>query len=143
MKMTKTKKWIFITLGVILLGLAIFVYFHFFFVFGDGVKTGQLNYVVRKGYVFKTYEGKLIQSGFRSKQANSMGSNEFTFSISNKEVAEKLMRAGGHEVELRYKEYLGTLPWRGYSKYVVDEIINIKNANPSVNESAPPFQTGE
>ena len=30
--------------------------------FGEGVKSGELNYVVYKGLVFKTYEGKLIQS---------------------------------------------------------------------------------
>jgi hypothetical protein len=30
-------------------------------------------------------------------------------------------------VELRYKEYLAPLPWRGVSKYVVFEVLNIKD----------------
>ena len=34
--------------------LAGFIYFKFYFVFGEGVKAGELNFVVRKGYVFKT-----------------------------------------------------------------------------------------
>ena len=34
------------------------------------------------------------------------------------------MRYSGKSVELHYKEYLGTLPWRGMQKYVVDRIIS-------------------
>lgn len=123
------KKGMWMGLGVLLLAFAVFFYVRFYFVWGEGVKTGQLNYVVYKGYVFKTYEGKLIQAGLKS-SANSMQSNEFEFSISNKEVARELMVAGGKEVDLHYREYLGALPWRGNSKYVVDSIIAIKHAEP-------------
>ncbi|MBQ5855250.1 MAG: hypothetical protein IIW50_05565, partial [Alistipes sp.] len=41
----------------------------------------------------------------------------------NKELAERLMLEGGKVVELRYKEYFGALPWRGFTKYIVDSII--------------------
>jgi hypothetical protein len=37
-----------------------------------------------------------------------------------------LERASGHFVELRYKEYLHPLPWRGMSNYVVTEVLNIE-----------------
>ena len=50
---------------VALLILAGFIGFKYYWVFGDGVKAGELNYITHKGYIFKTYEGKLIQSGFR------------------------------------------------------------------------------
>ncbi len=132
------KKFGFITLGVVILAGAIYFCIHFLFVFGEGVKAGQLNYVVRKGYVFKTFEGKLIQSGLQSKTQGSISSNEFEFSISDKAVAEELMHAGGRYVELQYKEYLGALPWRGYSKFVVDKIINIKDLEPQNNLSTEP-----
>ncbi|MDH8702028.1 hypothetical protein M2138_001382 [Dysgonomonadaceae bacterium PH5-43] len=113
--------------GILVLALSIFIYVKFYFVWGEGVKTGQLNYVVRKGYVFKTYEGKLIQAGLKSgAMGNSIQSNEFVFSVEDENVAKQLMNAGGYEVDLQYKEYLGTLPWRGHSKYVVDSIINLK-----------------
>lgn len=102
---------------------AIFFYFRFYFVFGEGVKSGELNYVVRKGLLFKTYEGKLIQSGIRSRAAGSIQSYEFDFSVENKRIAEQLMLKSGHVVELHYKEYFGILPWRGFTKYVVDSII--------------------
>lgn len=112
------------TLIVIL--FAVFVYFRFYFVFGEGVKAGEINYFVHKGYIFKTYEGKMIQSGFRSQAGGTIQSYEFSFSVEDKQVADSLMRCSGKEVELHYREYLGTLPWRGVNKFVVDKIVSVK-----------------
>lgn len=109
---------------LLVVAAAVFVYFRFYFVFGEGVKSGELNYVVYKGVVFKTYEGKLIQSGIRSKAAGSIQSYEFEFSVEDPELARELMLQGGKIVELHYKEYFGALPWRGFTKFVVDSIIN-------------------
>ena len=107
---------------LVLAGVGAF-YLRFYFVFGEGVKSGELNYVVKKGVLFKTYEGKLIQAGIRSKSAGSIQSYEFEFSVENPRIAEQLMLQGGKIVELRYKEYFGALPWRGFTKYIVDSII--------------------
>lgn len=116
-----------ITTSLAIVALAVFIYFRFYFVFGEGVKAGDLNFVVYKGYVFKTYEGKIIQSGFSAKnKTTSLQSYEFEFSVTDKEVADSLMRCGGKQVELHYKEYLGTLPWRGMQKHVVDKIISVR-----------------
>lgn len=111
---------------VIVVAFLIFFYFRFYFVFGEGVKSGELNYVVRKGLLFKTYEGKLIQAGIRSQQAGSIQSYEFEFSVENAELAEKLMLQGGKTIELHYKEYFGRLPWRGFTKFIVDSIITVE-----------------
>ena len=48
------KKFRIIALAVVLAALALFIYFRFYFVFGEGVKSGELNYVVYKGVIFKT-----------------------------------------------------------------------------------------
>lgn len=109
---------------ILLIGGAAFFYFRYCFVFGEGVKSGELNYVVYKGVLFKTYEGKLIQSGLRSKTAGSIQSYEFEFSVANERVARELMLQSGNVVELHYKEYFGSLPWRGFTKYIVDSIIS-------------------
>jgi hypothetical protein len=116
--------WI-IILSILAILTGIF-YYRYFWVFGEGVKSGELNFVVRKGYVFKTYEGKLIQSGFRSRTPGTVQSYEFEFSVGDKYIAEKLMLSSGKEVELHYKEYVRAIPWRGYNKYVVDSIIAIR-----------------
>ena len=118
---------IFTGAGVVLvLALAAFIYVRFYFVFGDGVKAGELNQFIYKGYVWKTYEGKLIQSGFRGSKGSgaAVESYIFDFSVENEEVANELMRCSGKTVELHYKEYLGALPWRGMQKYVVDRIVS-------------------
>ena len=104
------KLWSVIVLLLIVAG-AVGFYLRVDFVFGEGVKSGELNYVVKKGVIFKTYEGKLIQSGIRSRTAGSIQSYEFDFSVDNAKLAEKLMLQGGKVVELRYKEYFGALPW--------------------------------
>lgn len=118
-----------ISLIVVLVLVGIF-YFQFYFVFGEGVKAGELNYMVHKGYVFKTYEGKLIQSGFKGQStkgvASGIQSYEFQFSVENEAIADSLMRCSGKEVELHYKEYLNPIMWRGVSEFVVDSIIAVR-----------------
>ena len=127
----KTKgKVILIGSAVLAVALAAFIFFRYYFVFGEGVKAGQLNQLMYKGYVFKTYEGRLIQSGFRgAKGSNAIQSNEFNFSVVDKAVADSLMRCSGKTVELHYKEYLGALPWRGMEKYIVDEILSVREGD--------------
>ncbi|MDD4968456.1 MAG: hypothetical protein PHT07_03405 [Paludibacter sp.] len=122
----KIKKSLTIATLVSVIVFALFIIFKFYFVFGEGVKAGELNYFVHKGYIFKTYEGKMIQSGFRSQTSGTIQSYEFPFSVEDKVVADSLMRCSGKQVELHYKEYLGTLPWRGVNKFVVDKIVSVK-----------------
>ena len=122
---------IFAIIGLILLlAAAGFVYYKYFFVFGKGVKAGELNLFVYKGYVFKTYEGRLIQAGYNSKNSNNtIQSNEFNFSVTSESVAKQLERCTGKVVELHYKEYLGRLPWRGMTNYVVDSVYSVTSVN--------------
>ena len=121
------KKFIIIASCVLAIIIAAAFYFKFYFVFGEGVKAGELNFVVYKGYIFKTYEGKAIQAGFNSKSKTAtIQSYEFEFSITDPVIADSLMRCSGKTVELHYKEYLGALPWRGKQKYVVDEILAVR-----------------
>lgn len=119
----KIMRW---TLLILLIALAIFFYFRYFWVFGEGAKAGELNYVVHKGFLFKTYEGKLIQVGLRGQQGG-MQSNEFIFSVADPVVAERMMANSGMQFNLHYKEYMGAVPWRGMSVFVVDSIISMKD----------------
>ena len=118
---------IFAIIGLILMLIAAgFIFYKFYFVFGSGVKAGELNLFVYKGYVFKTYEGRLIQAGYNSRNShNTIQSNEFDFSVTDEKVAKILERSTGKMVELHYKEYLGKLPWRGMTKYVVDSVYSV------------------
>lgn len=121
------KKFFRIFLLLVVVALAIFIYVRYYFVLGEGVKSGELNYCVKKGYVFKTYEGKLIQSGIRSLTPNTIQSYDFEFSVTNEKVAKTLMANSGMVFDLYYKEYKGAIPWRGFSRYVVDSIVAMKD----------------
>lgn len=74
-------KYVKIGLAIVVLFLAGFVYWNYFFVFSEGVKGGNLNYFEKKGFVFKTYEGRLVQDGFQSPQAGALQSNEFASAL--------------------------------------------------------------
>ncbi len=108
---------------IILLALCGFAYFKYFWVFSDGTKTGELNSLTYTGYVFKTYEGEIILTGYGNKNASgTVQSKNFKFSVADKEVAEKLSSMTGLRVTVHYKEYKGALPWRGYENAIVDSV---------------------
>jgi hypothetical protein len=123
----KFKKGLTIGTLTVLLVFAIWIFFKYYFVFGEGIKTGDLNYVVRKGYIFKTYEGKMVQSGSQSLTPGDVQLYEFPFSVEDKAVADSLMRCSGKNVKLHYKEYKGALLWRGGTKFIVDKIVSVQN----------------
>jgi len=127
----RTGRKIFATLCfLILLAAAGYFYFKFYFVFGEGVKAGELNRIVYKGYVFKTYEGLLIQAGYNNQSHTSgVQSNTFDFSVADKNVAKELEASAGKFVQVHYKEYKGALPWRGMQKYVVDSVLSVTSIN--------------
>jgi len=125
--MTKGKKILWIIIAVLAIGLGLTFYFKYLFVFGEGVKSGHLNYAVKKGNIFKTYEGKLIQEGIRTKTAGSIQSYEFEFSIANERIFQILEVNSGKMFDLHYREYHGVLPWRGNTKYVVDSVIAMRS----------------
>jgi hypothetical protein len=120
------KKFLTIFIFIIVAGAGLFIYWKYFYVFGDGVKSGYLNYIVRKGDVFKTWEGKLIQEGIRSKAAGSIQSYEFEFSVVDDSVANILQMNSGKIFDLHYKEYHARVAWRGYTPFVVDKVVRIR-----------------
>lgn len=132
--MTTGKKVLLWIISILVVAAGLFIYIKFYFVFGDGVKAGELNQFTYKGYVWKTYEGRLIQAGFKGSVPKTGGtatiqSYIFDFSVDDEEIANELMRCSGKNVELHYKEYLGTLPWRGMQRHVVDRIISVTTPN--------------
>ena len=120
----KIRNWTFLILfsGSLIAGAI-----RYYYPYEEGIKSGKLEYVVYKGLVFKTYEGKFFPSGIQSEEGEGIASipEDPYFSVAKKKLAESLMRAGGKSVELHYKKYFGALPWRGSSRYVVNEIVNI------------------
>ncbi len=119
---TKVLAW---TSVIVVAILFIAGYFKFYFVYSEGVNEGDINYFQKEGFVFKTYEGKMIQTGYNSKNANTtIQSNEFKFSVDQDRIAKQIEESSSRQIKLHWKRYLGTLPWRGKSEYVVDSIMS-------------------
>ena len=124
------KKTVTIISVVLVVALGLFLYFKFWFVYSSGVNEGDINYFQREGFIFKTYEGKMIQTGYNSKNTSStIQSNEFKFSVDDERIAQQIDNASGRQIKLHWKRYLGTLPWRGNSQFVVDSIYSVGRVN--------------
>ena len=116
---------------MIIIALGVWVYIKFCFVYSTGTNEGDINYFQREGFIFKTYEGKMIQTGYNSKNSNAtIQSNEFKFSVAEERIAQQIDMNSARQIKLHWKRYLGTLPWRGNSQYVVDSIISVQQAAP-------------
>ncbi len=116
------KKILWYISAILIVVLLVFGYWRFYFVLAEGTQAGTLNIFQKKGILFKTYEGKIILSGFKA----NVQSNEFSFSVTKEMVAEQLLKVSGREVNVHYKQYFGSLPWRGMQKYIVDSIYEVR-----------------
>jgi hypothetical protein len=109
------KVWLFLFLA-----LAISGYFKYYYVYSsDSSISGKMQKISRKGFVFKTWEGYLYTMVAPDQSTGMIAPKEWTFSVTNDSIANVLETYVGKNVILHYHQLLGTLPWRGDSKYIV------------------------
>jgi hypothetical protein len=109
----------------VLLFLAAFIYWKYFFVYSDGYRAGLLQKFSRKGTIFKTYEGEMILSSVSSNRNIAIASEKFFFSVKEVPVAHKLEQLQGEYIVIHYHEKNGVLPWVGETKYLVDSVKTV------------------
>ena len=116
-------KYIFMALLIfIVVGGGIF-YWKYFYTYSDGYRSGMLQKLSHKGNLMKTYEGELVLSSVASTNNVALASEKFFFSVAIDSVAKRMMDYEGKKVKLHYQQKKGTLPWRGDSEYIVDEVV--------------------
>ena len=129
------KKVLFVFLLLLILP-ALYVYWYYFNIYSDGDREGVMMKISRKGDIFKTYEGEIMQPGFRA-GAGSINSNNFKFTAIDDVVSKKLGDATGKTVKVHYVQYRRSLPWRGENynadnaetgQYVVDGVLEVSAA---------------
>jgi hypothetical protein len=123
-------------LGLILLIGAGYIYWTYYREYSSGARDGVLQKFSRKGNIFKTYEGEIVQNSLRG-----LSSKIFYFSVSDQKIADSLDKLVGKDMRVHYTQYQGSLPWRGdnYTKesaaqnnesdngqYIVDRIEEVK-----------------
>ena len=103
--------------------------------------------ISRKGNVFKTFEGEIMQPGFRT-GGGSINSNNFKFTAIDDVVSKKLSDATGKTVKVHYVQYRKTLPWRGDNydadnaepgQYIVDRVLEVSAASAPAQTQLPPM----
>ena len=119
------KKILYWSLTLLLILLAVFLYWKYSFTYSEGNRSGLLQKFSYKGTMFKTYEGELIMSSVKSNQDVALASEKFHFSVPVKALAEHLMKLEGTMVILHYREKNGVLPWRGETVYLVDSVTSV------------------
>jgi hypothetical protein len=107
---------------LLVLVLAGFIYWKYYFTYSSGNRYGLLQKFSYKGNIFKTYEGEMILSSVRGNANVPVASEKFFFSVTKEAVASKLMTVQGKFITVHYKEKKGTLSWRGDTKYIVDSV---------------------
>lgn len=129
-------KVIFSVLLILILGVAGYSYWYYYNVYDEGRKEGILYGFSRKGNIFKTYEGVILQPGLRPAKTGGLNTNEFHFSVTDEHIADSLNKLAGMQVELHYVRYRKSLPWRGDNyntenkdngQYIIDRIESVKS----------------
>ncbi|MFZ9980986.1 MAG: hypothetical protein ACO3FI_03040 [Cyclobacteriaceae bacterium] len=113
-------------LVVILLLSAGFFAFYYWGSYSEGVRSGTVVKISKKGYLFKTYEGQLslLPYGAVKSQDRVIESFEFSVTPDNEAVISDLESASlsGERVSLHYIERYAQFPWRGDTKYFVVKV---------------------
>ena len=131
--MKKFWGWFFV---IVLIVLAAFIYWKYFFTYSEGYRAGLLQKFSKKGTIFKTYEGEMILSSVHSRADIAIASEKFLFSVTDEKVASQLDQMQGQYVVIHYMEKNGVLPWVGETTYIVDS-ARIADNNPYRND--PPM----
>jgi hypothetical protein len=105
----------------LLIGGLVF-WWKYYYTYSDGFRSGMLQKLSHKGNLMKTYEGELVLSSVASTNNVALASEKFFFSIANDSLAKGMMNMEGKRVRVHYQQKKGTLPWRGDSPYIVDQV---------------------
>ncbi|WP_298476746.1 6-phosphogluconate dehydrogenase [uncultured Maribacter sp.] len=115
------KKIISLIILSIVVVLASYYAFIYFVPYSEGVRSGELIKISRKGVMAKTWEGEISQG--------ISGAQIFSFSVldKDKEVISKLKEYQGKYVKLVYVERYATFFWLGDTKYFITEVESEKS----------------
>lgn len=122
-KVAGYKKIFFSIVFCLLAGLALLVYWNYYFTYSEGYRTGLIQKLSLRGNFFKTHEGELVLSSIVSSNNIALASEKFYFSVPNDSIANLLQNYEGKQVKLHYVQKNRSLCWRGDSEYLADGVI--------------------
>ncbi|MBD0849054.1 6-phosphogluconate dehydrogenase [Maribacter arenosus] len=110
------KKILVLTIAAIIAVFLLIYAFIYFVPYSEGVRSGELIKISRKGVLAKTWEGEISQG--------ISGAQIFAFSVLDKdaEAIDKLKEYQGEYVKLEYVERYATFFWLGDTKYFITKV---------------------
>lgn len=118
-----------IVIVIVLVGIGVFA-FLYWGSYENGEMAGKVLRISEKGFVFKTYEGKLSLESFGALKGVSPVAETFDFSVEsgNQEVIEQLNQVAlsGERVSLHFTRRFMRFPWRGDTKYFITQVERSK-----------------
>ena len=123
-KFRKGFRWIAGVVIVLIVGWFCIAYFG---VYERGTMSGKVVRISEKGFIFKTWEGKLNLESFGALKGVSPIAETFDFSVGRKDtvVLRELEEASlkGDRVSLQYIKRFNVFFWRGNTKYFVTNVV--------------------
>lgn len=112
---------------LIILAISLVVFaFYYWGTYSEGVRSGTVVKISKKGYLFKTYEGQLSLLPYGAVKSQDRVIESFEFSVASKDdqVIKELEAASlsGERVSLHYIERYAQFSWRGDTKYFVVKV---------------------
>jgi hypothetical protein len=91
--------------------------------YSSGDRAGTISKFSERGYLFKTWEGQLMEGGY-SGETGSLTPRFWDFSTTEESVVNKIREAlaTGERVTLIYQEKFVKFPWNGDTKYMVTDV---------------------
>ena len=126
--MTVFKKIVFFSILVAILTLVSYMAYIYYIPYSEGVRSGELIKISKKGYFVKTWEGEISQG--------ISGAQIFKFSVLDNQqpVIDSLKNLQGKFVKVEYVERLRTFFWWGDTRYFITKVEK---------ETSPYFNNGE
>lgn len=114
----------------VMIGLMVLT-FLYWGTYEDGLMAGKVLRISQKGFVFKTYEGKINLETFGALKGTSPIAESFDFSVESdeQELIKQLQEVAlsGERVNLYYIKRYVRFPWRGETKYFATRIERLGN----------------
>jgi hypothetical protein len=123
-------KWIKRIVIIAVVAIVALFSFSYWGTYSEGIRSGMVVKISKKGWLFKTYEGQLNLQTFGANKSPNLVSESFEFSVESDQttVIKALEEASlsGERVSLKYEERLAKFFWRGDTKYFVTEVERLK-----------------
>ena len=117
-RMHPIKKFFLYVLLLAITSISLYFTFVYYVPYSEGVRSGELIKISKKGYIIKTWEGEISQG--------ISGAQVFQFSVMDNQpaVIDSLKKFQGNFIKVEYVERYKTFFWWGDTHYFITKVEN-------------------